>query len=127
MNKTEVRRLKVKTALNTLVTKFNAYSISNDDGARFDFFVDSDEFTFHGQLDRRDLQVCFYDSIPLSGPGFTAKEHAHQAASVELEDIINEELEEVLNELEDAIFSYEVNVNMGFRPDELDLSSFTGK
>ena len=109
MNKTEIRRLKVKTALNTLIEKFNAYNISNDDGARFDFFVDSDKFTFHGQLDRSDLYVCFYESIPLSGPGFTAEKHASQKTSVELEDTINKEIEEVLNELENKILNSEMN------------------
>lgn len=92
MTKTEMRRLEVKKALNTLVEKFNAYSISNEDGARFDFYVDSDEFTFHGQLDRRDLQVSLYDSIRLYGDGFTAEEYAKQAASVEIENAINKAL-----------------------------------
>ena len=96
MNKTEIRRFKVKTALNVLIEKFNAYSISNDDGARFDFFVDFEGETFHGQLDRRDLQISFYDSIRLHGDGFAAEEIKHQALAVNLEDFINEKLEEEL-------------------------------
>lgn len=92
MTKTEMRRLAVKTALNTLVEKFNAYSISNEDGARFDFYVDNDNFTFHGQLDRRDLQVALYESISLHGDGFTAEEIQKQKESVELEDAINQML-----------------------------------
>ena len=119
MTKTEQRRLYVKTALNLLVDRFNAYSISNDDGARFDFFVDFEGETFHGQLDRRDLQISFYDSIPLHGDGFAAEEIKHQALAVELEDSINEELEEAMDELEEKIYKYEVDEAMGFRPDPL--------
>jgi hypothetical protein len=99
MNKTEQRRLKVKTALNTLVEKFNAYSISNDDGARFDFHVDYKDFTFQGQMDRRDLLVMLWDTIALSGPGFTEEEILKQELAVELEDIINEELEDAVTAL----------------------------
>ena len=119
MTKTEQRRLYVKTALNLLVDRFNAYSISNDDGARFDFFVDFEGETFHGELDRRSLQISFYDSIPLHGDGFTAEEIKHQALSVQLEDSINEELEEAMDELEEKIYKYEVDEAMGFRPDPL--------
>jgi len=118
MTKTEQRRLYVKTALNLLVDRFNAYSISNDDGARFDFFVDFEGETFHGQLDRRDLQISFYDSIRLHGDGFSAEEIKHQALSV-LEDSINDELEEAMDELEEKIYKYEVDEAMGFRPDPL--------
>ena len=97
MTKTELRKLRTKKALNVLIEQFNAYSITNDDGARFDFFVDFEGETFHGSLDRRDLQICFYDSIRLHGDGFAAEEIKHQALSVQLEDFINEKLEEELS------------------------------
>ena len=119
MTKTELRKLRTKKALNVLVEQFNAYSISNDDGARFDFFVDFEGETFHGQLDRRDLQISFYDSIRLHGDGFAAEEIKHQALAVNLEDFINEELEEAMDELEEKIYKYEVDEAMGFRPDPL--------
>jgi len=119
MTKTEQRRLYVKTALNLLVDRFNAYSISNDDGARFDFFVDFEGETFHGQLDRRDLQISFYDSIPLHGDEFAAEEIKHQALAANLEDFINDELEQAMDELEEKIYKYEVDEAMGFRPDPL--------
>jgi hypothetical protein len=119
MNKTEQRRLRTKTALNTLIEKFNAYSIDNEDGARFDFHVDYKDMTFHGQMDRRDLQVSLYDSIRLYGDGWSAEEILKQKLSVELEDIINEELEDVLDELDSKILNFEINEGLGFRPDAL--------
>ena len=119
MTKTEQRRLYVKTALNLLVDRFNAYSITNDDGARFEFFVDFEGETFHGELDRRSLQISFYDSIRLHGDGFTAEEIKHQALAANLEDFINDELEQAMDELEEKIYKYEVDEAMGFRPDPL--------
>ena len=119
MNKTEQRRLGTKTALNTLIEKFNAYSISNDDGARFDFHVDYKDMTFQGQMDRRDLLVMLWDTIELSGPGFTEEEILKQELAIELEDIINEELEDVINEIDSKILEFSINQGLGLRPDPI--------
>ena len=119
MNKTEIRHLKVKTALNVLIEKFNAYSIDNGDGARFDFHVDYKDFTFQGQMDRRDLLVMLWDTIELSGPGFTEEEILKQELAVELEDIINEELEEAINEIDSKILEFQINQGLGLRPEAL--------
>ena len=91
-NKTQLRKDQTKAVLSLLVEDFNAYSITNDDGARFDFYVDFKDATFHGQLDRRGFDVCLFDSIKLHGDGFTAEERQHQANAVELEDKINREI-----------------------------------
>jgi hypothetical protein len=99
MNKTEQRRLRIKTALSVLIKKFNAYDIDSGGGARFDFSVDYKDLTFHGQLDRRDLQVTFHESIRLHGDGWSAEEILKQKLAVELEDIINRELEDAVAEL----------------------------
>ena len=119
MNKTEIRHLKVKTALNVLIEKFDAYNVNNEDGARFDFHVDYKDLTFQGQMDRRDLQVSLWDSIGLYGPGFTEEEILKQELAVELEDIINEELEEAINEIDSKILEFQINQNLGFRPEAL--------
>ena len=119
MNKTEIRHFKVKTALNVLIEKFDAYNVNNEDGARFDFHVDYKDFTFQGQMDRRDLLVMLWDTIELSGPGFTEEEILKQELAVELEDIINEELEEAINEIDSKILEFQINQGMGFRPDAL--------
>ena len=73
MTKTEQRRLYVKTALNLLVDRFNAYSISNDDGARFDFFVDFEGETFHGQLDRQTYKSLSMIQFPYTVMGLQQK------------------------------------------------------
>lgn len=95
MNKTEIRKMQVEKALNVLIEKFNAYDISNDDGARFDFCIDSESgFTFSGQLDRRDLtDVMLMESISLSGNGWKEEDYRRQEEAVSLENAINRELE----------------------------------
>ena len=104
-NKTQLRKDQTKAVLATLIDTFNAYSINNEDGARFDFYVDFKDETFHGQLDRRGFDVCFYDSIRLSGDGFTDQERQHQANSVELEDKINREIQLLMSS--ESMFAHE--------------------
>ena len=95
MNKTEVKKLMVKTAIEVLINKFNAEVEDGGDG-RFDVQIDK----FQGQLDRRDLEVGFWDSAKLAGSGWSAEERQHQQDSVELENKINAEIKRVLAELE---------------------------
>jgi hypothetical protein len=95
MNKTEVKKLMVKTAIEVLINKFNAEVEDSGDG-RFDVQIDK----FQGQLDRRDLEVGFWDSAKLAGSGWSAEERQHQQDSVELENKINAEIKRVLAELE---------------------------
>lgn len=104
-NKTQLRKDQTKAVLSLLVEDFNAYNINNEDGARFDFYVDFEDETFHGQLDRRGFDVSFYDSIRLSGNGFTDEERQHQANSVELEDKINKEIQLLMSS--EAMFAFE--------------------
>lgn len=104
-NKTQLRKDQTKAVLSLLVEDFNAYSIDNEDGARFDFYVDFKDGTFHGQLDRRGFDVCFYDSIRLHGDGFTTEEHQHQANAVELEDKINREIRLLMSS--ESMFAHE--------------------
>jgi hypothetical protein len=95
MNKTEVKKLMVETAIEVLINKFNAEVEDSGDG-RFDVQIDK----FQGQLDRRDLEVGFWDSAILVGLGWSAEERQHQQDSVELENKINAEIKRVLAELE---------------------------
>jgi hypothetical protein len=96
MNKTEVKKLMVKTAIEVLINKFNAEVEDSGDGGRFDVQIDK----FQGQLDRRDLEVGFWDSVKLAGSGWSAEERQHQQDSVALENQINAEIKRVLAELE---------------------------
>jgi hypothetical protein len=50
-------------------------------------------------MHRRDLQVDFYDSIPLSGHGFTPAEVLFQQEAVAFEKQVNDEINKVLGEL----------------------------
>ena len=95
MNKTEVKKLMVETAIEVLINKFNAEVEDSGDG-RFDVQIDK----FQGQLDRRDLEVGFWDSVKLAGSGWSAEERQHQQDSVALENKINAEIKRVLAELE---------------------------
>ena len=104
-NKTQLRKDQTKAVLSLLVEDFNAYSINNEDGARFDFYVDFKDETFHGQLDRRGFDVSLYDSIRLHGDGFTDEERQHQANAVELEDKINREISLLMSS--ESMFAHE--------------------
>jgi hypothetical protein len=95
MNKTEVKKLMVKSAIEVLINKFNAEVEDSGDG-RFDVQIDK----FQGQLDRRDLEVGFWNSTKLAGSGWSDEESQHQQDSVELENKINAEIKRVLAELE---------------------------
>jgi hypothetical protein len=96
MNKTEVKKLMVKTVVEFLIDQFDAQIEDNGDGGRFDVQING----FNGQLDRRDLEVGFWDSAKLAGSGWSAEERQHQQDSVELENKINAEIKRVLAELE---------------------------
>ena len=91
MNKSEVKKLMVKTAIEVLVNKFNAEVEMGEEG-QFDIQVGE----FRGQLDRRDLEVGFWDSTKLGGTGWSTEERQHQQNSVALENKINTEIKNVL-------------------------------
>jgi hypothetical protein len=96
MNKTEVKKLMVKTVVDFLIDQFDAQIEDNGDGGRFDVQING----FNGQLDRRDLEVGCWDSAILVGLGWSAEERQHQQDSVALENKINAEIKRVLAELE---------------------------
>ena len=72
MTKTELQKQRVKAVLEFLTDQFDA-QIEDADGGRLDITIGE----FNGQMHRRDLQVDFYDSIPLGGHGFTPAEIIH--------------------------------------------------
>jgi len=96
MNKTEVKKLMVKTVVDFLIDQFDAQIEDNGDGGRFDVQING----FNGQLDRRDLEVGFWESETLSGHGWTAAEILLQQEAVEMENQVNDEIKRVLAELE---------------------------
>jgi len=95
MTKTELQKQRVKAVLEFLTDQFDA-QIEDADGGRLDITIGE----FNGQMHRRDLQVDFYDSIPLGGHGFTPAEIIHHQTAVEFEKQINAEINKVLATLE---------------------------
>ena len=96
MTKTELKKQQVKAVLDFLTDKFDAEIDDNGDGGRFDITISG----FNGQLDRRDLEVGFWESMTLSGHGWTAAEVLLQQEAVEMENQVNAEIKRVLAELE---------------------------
>ena len=95
MNATELKKAKVKAGLTFLEQNYGAIADAGG-GSNFYLYLTHQGEEFSGQFSRRDFTVTFYDSIRLSGPGFTAQERKHQATAVQLEDKINRELEAVV-------------------------------
>lgn len=95
MNKTELKKLQVKEVLEMLENEFDAQIEDNGDGGRLDIDING----FHGQFSRRDLDVAFWDTTPLSGPGFNAKQIQRQKDAVALEDGVNGAIQERLKQL----------------------------
>ena len=95
MTKTELQKQRVKAVLDFLTEQFDAQIDDNGDGGRLDITIGE----FNGQMHRRDLQIDFYDSIPLGGHGFTPAEIIHHQTAVEFEKQINDEINKVLGEL----------------------------
>ena len=91
MTKTELKKMQIKKVVEFLIDKFEA-QIDDADGGRFDITIGD----FQGQMDRRDLFVEFWDSIPLHGDGFFPAEVLHQQDAVAFEKQINEEIQKLL-------------------------------
>jgi len=85
--KTQLRKDQVAAVIDTLEHEFDA-QIEDADGGRMDVIIDG----FRGQFSRRDFDVMFWDSIKLSGDGWSEEQIARQKAAVELEDKVNREI-----------------------------------
>ena len=93
MTKTAIRKENFRNVKNLLIDKYNAYSIDNE-GSFFSMFIDFEDFTLQCQL-TRDCDFGSYDSIKLSGDGWTEEEIAKQAAAERLEEVVEKEIEEI--------------------------------
>jgi hypothetical protein len=91
MTKTELKKQLVKAAIDLLENEFGVEFDGTDEGGRLGFTVAG----FSGQFSRRDMEVCLWESIPLSGHGWTPAEVLAQQEAVALEKQINEALEVV--------------------------------
>jgi hypothetical protein len=91
MTKTELQKQLVAAAIDLLENEFGVEFDGTDEGGRLGFTVAG----FSGQFSRRDMEVCLWESIPLSGHGWTPAEVLAQQEAVALEKQINEALEVV--------------------------------
>ena len=89
MTKTEFKKRLVTLVLEQLENEFGVEFDGTDEGGRLGFTVAG----FSGQFSRRDMEVCLWESIPLSGHGWTPAEVLAQQEAVALENQINEALE----------------------------------
>ena len=91
MTKTEFKKRLVALAIEQLENEFGVEFTGDDEGGRLGFTVAG----FSGDFSRRDMEVCLWESIPLSGHGWTPAEVLAQQEAVALENQINEALEVV--------------------------------
>ena len=86
MTKTELKKQQVKAAIELLENEIGVEFTGDDEGGRLGFTVAG----FNGDFSRRDMEVCLWESIPLSGHGWTPAEILLQQEAVALENQINE-------------------------------------
>ena len=94
MTKTELKKQLVAAAIDLLENEFGVEFDGTDEGGRLGFTVAG----FSGDFSRRDMEVCLWESIPLSGHGWTPAEVLLQQEAVALENQINEELGVLVNQ-----------------------------
>ena len=98
--KTQLRKDQVAAVIDTLEHEFDA-QVEDADGGRMDVIING----FQGQFSRRDFDVMFFDSIKLSGTGWSDEEIARHKAAVELEDRVNREIRLLM--ASEAMFAHE--------------------
>jgi len=90
MKETKLKKYLVIIAIDVLENEFGVEFDGTDEGGRLGFTVTG----FNGQFSRRDMSVTLWESIPLSGHGWTPAEILLQQEAVALENQINEALKE---------------------------------
>ena len=94
MTKTELKKQLVAAAIELLENEIGVEFDGTDEGGRLGFTVSG----FSGQFSRGDMEVCLWESTPLSGHGWTPAEVLLQQEAVALENQINEELGVLVNQ-----------------------------
>jgi hypothetical protein len=90
MTKTEFKKRLVALAIEQLENEFGVEFTGDDEGGRLGFITVAG---FRGDFSRRDMEVCFWESIPLHRPEDIPAEVLAQQEAVALENQINEALE----------------------------------
>ena len=95
MTKTQLKKQETKKVLNHLVREFNIYNIERDN-QYFQFWTDYKSHQFELQIDTRGYDISGWDSVKLSGDGWSQEEIDRQKFAVEIEDIMNERVRELV-------------------------------
>ena len=97
MTITAIKKANFKAVKDLLINKYNAYNIDNE-GSFFGMCIDFEDFTMSCQL-TRDCDFGSYDSIKLSGDGWTEEEVAKQAAAERLESEVEVDMKKITKEI----------------------------
>ena len=95
MTKKELKKQTTKKVLNHLVREFNIYNIERDN-QYFQFWTDYKSHQFELQMDTRGYDISGWDSVRLSGDGWSQEEIDRQKFAVEIEDVMNESVRELV-------------------------------
>ena len=93
MNKTEYKKQQITEVIKMLENDFKAEFTGDDEGGRLGLDING----FYGELSRRDLDVCFWDTTSLSGNGWSDDEIKRQKDAVALEAEVNESIKSLLD------------------------------
>jgi len=95
MTKTELKKQTTKRVLNYLIEEFDIYNIERDN-QYFIFWTDYKSHRFQLQMDTRGYDISSWDSVKLSGDGWSQEDIDKQKFAVELEDIMNKRVRELV-------------------------------
>jgi len=95
MTKTQLKKETTKRVINHLIQEFDAYNIERE-AQYFEFWADYKSHRFQLQMDTRGYDISSWDSVKLSGDGWTKEELDKQKFAVELEDLMNERVRELV-------------------------------
>ena len=95
MTKTELRKQTTKKVLNHLIEEFNIYNIGREN-QYFEFWADYKSHRFQLQMDTRGYDISSWDSITLSGDGWSQERIDKQRFAKELEDLMTESVSGVV-------------------------------
>ncbi len=95
MTKTELKKQEIKKVLNMLIKEFNIYNIDRE-YQYFDFWADYKSHRFQLQMDTRGYDISSWDSVKLSGDGWSQEDIDKQKFASELEDLMNKKIRELV-------------------------------
>lgn len=93
MNKTEYKKLQITEVIKMLENDFKAEFTGDDEGGRLGLELNG----FYGDFSRRDMEVCFWESISLYGDGFKETQQRIHKDALALEVEVNKSIKSLLD------------------------------